>query len=940
MSDNLPPWYAIATPHDDIQKGRLSEAIFAANLWSVVQGTAPEIYCQPEAFFAKTYLTQGLTNALRKVGQALSGSADSGDRIISLQTSFGGGKTHVLVALWHLALNSDTILTAPSCADLRRILKDEIPERIRSVAVFTHQTCDATQGRITPEGVRTRTLWGELALQLGGLDLYREIEANDQARTCPQGLFESILRQAAPCLILLDELADYCVTAAGIRVESSTLADQTISFIQQLSQAVSTTPGVAVVATLPASHLEVSGSERGQEILVALESRFGRMGADTRPVADEEISQVVRRRLFDSLGDPTEHTRVIDAYLKMYQAHPNEVSAEATRPAFRQRMLEAYPFHPALIDALYLRWGSHNEFQRTRGVLRLLASIIGNLWQRRSTETQSQALIQPCHINWTIDSLSATLTRLWGAAYEAVIASDIVGDKSNSIQLDEERGGEYTRQKITQGLAATILLGSFGGQADRGGYSTKDLKLCVARPDLNWGYTDGALLEFENRAFYLQYPAAGSLGKRYWFDTRPTLVNLIVRYRQQYASNPFNDEILETLRSQVDHLRLEPATWRVIVSPNADLPEQRSLTLLVMSPETPYTENGGTTIASLQLRQNILTLSQKCGAREREYRNTLLFLLPNTRGLIRLRNAIREVTALNAVSRDYGSQLDPEQKKALVDRQETARKAVIESLGSAYAHVARIKGETIELTALSSAGKSITEHLQIVWKQLVEEEEWILRKVGRVSLQETGLIVTEGSLRLKDAVVSFLRYTDKPQIATREAVTDGLRQACKEKIIALGRGLNPHDLMERWCGEDKILDPNEEGVWIIPAFEPEPVTTPGQPGRPGGGIDVFPSNEVPGDTVTEPLPGDIIPVPPGNKVSRITITGNVPTENWTEIFRCFISPGVRMNLKHLRLGIDFELVTQDGIPLDENDPALKAMIEAAKQLGLKITQHK
>ena len=169
--------------------------------------------------------------------------------------------------------------------------------------MFTNQTCDATQGRQTPEGVHTRTLWGELALQLGGVELYRTIEANDQGRTVPQGLFVEVLRRAAPCLILLDELADYCVGASAIEVGDTTLADQTISFVQQLSEAVQQVKGVAVVATLPASHLEVAGSEKGQEILGRLERRFGRMSADIRPVADEEIYEVVRRRLFESLGD-------------------------------------------------------------------------------------------------------------------------------------------------------------------------------------------------------------------------------------------------------------------------------------------------------------------------------------------------------------------------------------------------------------------------------------------------------------------------------------------------------------------------------------------------------------------------------------------------------------------------------------------------------------
>ena len=238
MPFDLKPWFAVAKPHEDIREGRLSEAVFAANVWAVAEGTAPDIYLATDAFFAKTYLTGGLSSILKKAARALAGDAEAGDRIFSLQTSFGGGKTHTLVALWHLAKHAEKIQRLESCAALRAALGGQLPKKIKGVAVFTNRTCDATQGRQTHDGVHTRTLWGELALQLGGKELYRLIEANDQARAVPQGLFVQVLKKAAPCLILLDEVADYCVGAAAVEVGATTLADQTISFAQELTEAV------------------------------------------------------------------------------------------------------------------------------------------------------------------------------------------------------------------------------------------------------------------------------------------------------------------------------------------------------------------------------------------------------------------------------------------------------------------------------------------------------------------------------------------------------------------------------------------------------------------------------------------------------------------------------------------------------------------------------
>jgi uncharacterized protein (UPF0332 family) len=534
----LKPWYAVATPHEDIREGRLAEAVFAANLWAVVQGTAPEVYLDPEEFFRKTYLTTGLSTALSRVASALRRGGESGDRIISLQTAFGGGKTHTLVALWHLAKHADRLKGSPHAEGLRKAVGGRLPEKVKGVAVFTNQTCDATQGRKVEDDVHLRTLWGELAYQLGGKALYERVRANDESQRVPQGLFFEILQAASPCLILLDELADYCVGAAAVPVGDTNLADQTVSFMQQLTEAVQQVPGAVVVATLPASKYEVAQSEKGQEAFVTLEKRFQRLGADVKPVADEEIYEVVRARLFESIApesDPDYPKKVAQVYQAMYAAHAGEVPSEATKSTYHELLERAYPFHPLLIDALYTRWGSHPDFQRTRGVLRLLASIVGDLWKRRQGNTETQHLIQPCHIRWSVDALQAALTRLWGPAYQSVAAADVIGSRSNAGLFDEERGGDYRSESIGQGLASAILLGSFGGQGGRSGFSSKDLKLACSRYGLNWNYTDGALLELENRCFYLHTATAGSLGKRYWFGTKPTLNKLVVQYRQQTA---------------------------------------------------------------------------------------------------------------------------------------------------------------------------------------------------------------------------------------------------------------------------------------------------------------------------------------------------------------------------------------------------------------------
>lgn len=937
MPENLKPWHAIATPHEDICEGRLAEAVFAANLWAVVRGKAPEVYLDPEEFFAKTYMTEGLAALLRRVASGLSGG-EAGDRVLSLQTVFGGGKTHGLVALWHLAHNAEVLRSSEEAAELREALQDSFPDEIQGVAVFTNETCDATQGRKTPEGVHTHTLWGEIALQLGGPELYERVRANDESQRVPQGIFADLLEKVSPCLILVDELADYLVGAASVKVggTETTLADQTISFVQQLTEAAQQVDGAVVVATLPASKYEVASSEAGQEAFTTLERRFQRLGADLKPVGDDEIYDVVIRRLFESTAPedyPDAPKAVAKACQALYASHEGEVPPEASQRAYRERLERAYPFHPSLIDALYTRWGAHPDFQRTRGVLRLLASIVADLWNRRDAASQSQPLIQPCHIRWSLDPLQAAVTRLWGPAYQSVIGADILGERANAPALDEERGGDYRREGIARGVASAIFLGSFGGQGERSGFSSKDLRLACNRPGLNWGYTEGALLELENRCFYLHTAGAGSLGKRYWFGTKPNLNKLVVQYRQQMEQESFEEEIREALQEAARQASSGETSWRVLVDPGEDLPEQKSLTLLLLPPHLVWSDGEE---SQEQVRKAVLQRSRRCGAKDRQYRNTLLFLVPTTRGVSRLRSALRERNALRSIRHDYGGQIDAEQMEDLDDRIRAADRTAAEALPAAYTVALRARGDDLEVCPLADARAGLKDHLAFLWNTLVEDEEWILRRVGSVTLGKAGLVPEERGIALREAVEAFLRYTDKPMIAAKAAVTAGLTQACADGVVGIGRGPSLEKLQSRICGQQVSMLPEEEGVWILPPFEPEEPTAESEATTPADAeTRRRPSS---GSLFDQASPGEQPPRsdPAGEGIRRIRIRGAVPPESWSELFRCFVKPAVDKQPKDLRLGIDFEIATSRDRALDPDDPSLKAMEESARQLGLEM----
>ena len=345
----IPAWFTNVYPHYDIRNGALDESVFAANLSEVALGIGQEVYSNPTMFFEKTYVTAGLRDIANRVIRALNGD-ESENRVVSLQTGIGGGKTLNFISLFHIANAGRSLLNSAYTANL--LQEGVVPNFDNAkVAVFTNNTTDVVQGRTTNEGITIYTLWGELAYQLGGVEGYNKVRANDESRTAPtSSIFKPILEQHTPSLILVDELADYCNKANGTIVGKGTLYTQTVSFLQTLTESVAAVPKCVLIATLPASATEVASSEIGQQILSSLENRIVRVGTGIKPVDDEEIFEVVRRRLFDNVGNPEVIEQVLTRYKNTYHNRRSDLPVEADRTDYINKMRKAYPFHPELID--------------------------------------------------------------------------------------------------------------------------------------------------------------------------------------------------------------------------------------------------------------------------------------------------------------------------------------------------------------------------------------------------------------------------------------------------------------------------------------------------------------------------------------------------------------------------------------------------------------
>ena len=911
----LPAWFNSIMPQYDIRNGQLDESIFAANIEEVATGTAPEVYQNLVSFFDRTYVTDGMRELIRRVVQALNGK-ESQNRVISLQTGFGGGKTHSLISLYHVVKDSRTFR---DLAAARAILDaDDMPQFDNArVAVFTQNTVSVVDGHQVEDGVITHTLWGELAWQLGGREGYERVKNADIQMIAPTAKdIKPVIEGARPALILIDELADYCNKASGKVVGSGTLFTQTNSFIQTLTEVVSSIPKTVLICTLPASAREVASSEIGQEILSSLETRVVRVGSSVKPVDDEEIYEVVRRRLFDRMADETVIEKVARKYKDMYHNRRDSLPAEADRVAYVERIKKAYPFHPELIDLFRVRWGSDSRFQRTRGVLRLLASIVKDLWQRRASLVGTQALIQTSDVQMeNLPTLQSQITSLMGAQWDSVMHADVFGTISNAYKLDEQNAGNNIGEyHLSTAVTTTVLMASIGASSQKG-LSLKQLKLCLLKPDAFQHIDiDSTVNQLENIVHYMYRSSIGG-EQSYWFQSKPNINILINQAKGDVKEDEIYGEVLQMVKQSVVNV----AKVKVLVDPSGDVPEQKQLTFVVMHPK--YTVAAGGNVsrsAELAIKQ----MAQMKGSSQRVYRNTMLYLVCSEAGKAALSMKLREYLACDKIIKEYGSQLDPEQRKDVADRKKVSAEAAKEQLIHAYNTVVKCERDTLKTQEINSFASEFAAQISVNTLNELHENGIVLRKIGLNIINRNGLMPTvEKPVKVNDVYEAFLRFDDKPMILNAEAITDTVNRYCEEGMWNVGTGAG--EPYSRIYHNERVtfLNPQDEGYWLLdPSVMPKPAG--------GGG----PTTEsTPGPTPTSSQEHGPAPMPTTKTYKKVTISGSVPIENYSQLFSSFVNT---LKNNHLKIEVKFTASNSSANPLTDNSPIVKSVKESASQLGL------
>lgn len=780
----LLPWREVVEPHQDVATGEFQQAEFAADLGKVHAGSAPAEYRDPQQFFSRTYLTEGLSTLLIGAAKRLSGGG--GDPVVELQTNFGGGKTHSMLALYHMAGGTP----AQDLSGLDQLLEKSgltVPGNInRAVLVGTSRgpqdVLNATGGR------KIRTTWGELAWQLGGEEAFDMIAENDAKGIAPgSNMLEAIFRKYSPCLILVDEWVAYLRQIYRVEGLPSGSFDANLSFVQSLTEAVKASPGTLLVASLPASQIEVGG-EGGQEALARLQQTFSRVESSWRPASQEESYEIVRRRLFKEIpGDRFHHRdNTLKQFAKLYRENSNDFPQGCADEDYRRKLEKSYPIHPELFDQLYTSWGSLEKFQRTRGVLRLMAQVIHELWMN----ADPSVMIMPGSVSVSSPRVEPELLHYLDVSWQSIIAADVDGTAATPYKVDQA-APNLNRYSATRRIARAIFMGTAPTHAQQNtGLDDKQINLGVVQPGEKPAIFGDALRRLTNQAKFMH----ADLG-RYWYSMSASLNRVAAdkagQLDEQLVLMEIDRELVKYINGIADRGHFDAV--QVAPTSSAEVPDEAGgVRAVVLGVAHPHNGREG----SDALREAMEIFLQR-GSTPRMYRNMVVFIAAESRQLDNLKDAVRSALAWGEIVKEKDrlnlTQNDDALARAkLVEANETVKTRLREAW--CYLHYPAQENAQAEVEWVSGKVPAQDGLLTRASKKLVGEEG-LLSELGPTRLDrdlQKYIWNGKGHLSLKELWEYLNRYTYLPRVKNQAVLVKAIQAAVGGMLPG------PFAYAERW----------------------------------------------------------------------------------------------------------------------------------------------
>lgn len=844
----MKPFHIIAVPHKDILEGKLTMEVFAADLWETHLGRSPAEYKDSDMFFKKTFLTEGLKNLLEVVEKRIRGKG--GDPVIQIQTPFGGGKTHALIAMYHKA------------------------KQWQAKRVVISGTAMAP----------TETIWGLIEKQLTGkID---KLSGNIAPGT---EVLRKILEKNEPALILIDELLEYTTKAAGVAVKESSLAAQTIAFMQELTQVAATMEKICVVITLPSSIME-HYDQKAEKMYQQLQKVAGRVEKIYTPVQENEITKVIRRRLFSDV-DLDKAKSNISEFID-YTEKEGILPAGKEASEYREKFADSYPFLPEVVETLYHRWGSYATFQRTRGVLRLLSLVIHSL------KESGRSYISLADFDLSKDEIRRELIKHIGSEFDSVISADITNHDSGSNRVDKSLGKSYQGLRIGSRAATSIFLYSFSGGIEKGAH-LGEIKRSATTTENPSSVVAEAVEQLKSKLFFLQ-----SQNDKYYFSNQPNLNRILLTKMENIKDAQLLEAEKDLFKQQISGGRLQVFLWP---DKPKDISDSPDLKLVITRDRN---------------EQFMKTVLESKGESPRIHRNTIFFLCPSEVERPTFIEMLKRKMAYSAIDTDKTLNLSEDQRKEIKAGLKRDEESVRDGLRRFYrlAYVPAKDGlKDIDLGIPTYGDKKSID--QDVYDKLRGEEE-ILEKISSLVLKERYLRDRE-FVSVQQIYDSMLKTPGESRAVSREALEIGIKNGVKQGLFGIGES-GPAGLVCRQFKEDAAVTFAETEVIIkdvLCATKPMGGETTIIPGVGSGGSDKGLTTIPPeGEKKTEE-----------NIIPEIQLRFKVPRGKISQIM------GVMNFLQSKFQELDMEISARNG-SMTENEYSNKIR-EALRQLGIQLDEH-
>lgn len=785
-STGLPAWRDVVEPHDDVARGTFELAQFAADLRQVHQGVAGPEYGDPVEFFGRTYLTRGLRYLLEQAIKRLSGGG--GEPVVDLMTTFGGGKTHSLLAVYHAAAG----VPAERLPGMRELLDGigvaELPVSVNRAVLVGNDL--SILGMPKPEGFTVNTLWGELAYQLGGVEGYELLKRYDEQSVPPTtSALADLFGKYGPCIILIDEWVAYLRQLwSREKVAPAGTFDGHMTFVQSLTEAVKAVPTALLVVSLPASDVvrdmpgaeapienehEVGGTA-GLEALRHLRSVIHRLESAWQPATIEESFEIVRRRIFKPFGREQDAARdlVVHKFMDHYMRYGSDVPSEVMQPGYRASMRTAYPIHPELFDRLYKDWSTLERFQRTRGVLRLMATVVYALW----TSGDRSPMILPASIPLDNAKVFDELANHLDDSWKPIVDADVAGETSTANVVDSDIK-ILGRSMATKRAARCVFLGTApmanlrnrdGSAATIRGIEQKRVVLGSTYPGDNPAHVADGLRRLGDLGKYMNRDQ-----DRYWLSLQQTVAQIVQERADSYHEEQVFDELAQVVRQETDKGLFE----RVHRFPHGsiDVEDDPGIGLVIFGPDRPFSKRGRSVAEDAAIE--FLT---KRGTNARIHKNSLVFLAPEVDRIDILLNAVRQRMAWEYILENRDSlNLDQHNIKVAESRVAQQKQTVKDAIREAYRWIlvptqepgaAEIELESILMNGDGTLAERVTKK--------ADAGEFVVRTFSpsllRMQINRLNLWREKPYVPLDVLVGYFSQYVYMPKVVQPKVVIDAV----------------------------------------------------------------------------------------------------------------------------------------------------------------------